>query len=648
MTGKIFINYRRDDSIGTAGRLHDRLAQAFGRDNLFMDVDHIPAGVDFVAHLNSQVAECGVVLVVIGPNWLRVKDKAGQRRLHQPDDFVAIEIAAALGRDIRVIPILVDGARMPKADKLPDAIKPLVRRNAVEIRNAQFGRDAEALIERLREALGQETLAAKAREALGQETLVARAREPLGQETLVARSHEAPKGGTVGRRFELHLELGQRRRTVVAAAAVVVVLVAGGLYWIGVNDPRPNPVLPPVDTTVTAPALKVDEVALKAGQERRAKAAAEAESKRLEEERRRAAEAEAKRKADEAERQRLAARKAEENSRNAEAETRARFSDEIAASAPTVRWRLQNTFPTATPTTLPLFARRVGELSGGRMSVDLLPAGAVVPAFQIASAVSGGALDFGYGLGSYFYGKDKAFALMSAVPFGFEPREHLAFRRRADVAAIFDRLLAKEGIVALPCGSFGRNGDLWLKKPLSATAGLAGAKLRFVALPSEIFKNIGSAVVVLPGGEIVPAMDRGIIDGGQFVDPKSDLDLGLPDVAKYYYYPGSINPGYVVDLFVAKSKWDMLPGAGRQIVEQACREAVDAMLDEYDHLGKAALADIARRGVTVAPLPAAVQRDLYTASREVLTKLAGENEAVRSLMAIVDQMRPSTIGGKMR
>ena len=81
MAGKIFINYRRDDSIGMAGRLHDRLAQTFGRDKLFMDVDHIPAGVDFVAHLNNQVAACDVVLVVIGPNWLRAKDESGERRL---------------------------------------------------------------------------------------------------------------------------------------------------------------------------------------------------------------------------------------------------------------------------------------------------------------------------------------------------------------------------------------------------------------------------------------------------------------------------------------------------------------------------------------------------------------------------------------
>lgn len=156
MAGKIFINYRRDDSIGMAGRLHDRLAQTFGRDKLFMDVDHIPAGADFVAHLNNQVAECDVVLAIIGPNWLRAKDKAGQRRLHQPDDFVAIEIAAALARDTLVIPVLVDAARMPKESDLPDTLKPLARRQAVEVRHAHFGHDAEALIVRMRKALGRE------------------------------------------------------------------------------------------------------------------------------------------------------------------------------------------------------------------------------------------------------------------------------------------------------------------------------------------------------------------------------------------------------------------------------------------------------------------------------------------------------------
>lgn len=156
MPGRVFINYRRDDFIGTAGRLHDRLVQAFGRGRVFMDVDHIPAGVDFVDHLHKQVSGCKVFLVVVGPSWLDTKDETGKRRLDDPDDFVAVEIGAALARDIRVIPVLVDGAKMPKATDLPDHLKSLVRRNATEVRNSQFGRDADALVEKVRDAFESE------------------------------------------------------------------------------------------------------------------------------------------------------------------------------------------------------------------------------------------------------------------------------------------------------------------------------------------------------------------------------------------------------------------------------------------------------------------------------------------------------------
>jgi tetratricopeptide (TPR) repeat protein len=153
MMARIFINYRRADATATAGRLYDRLAQTFGRKTLFMDVDHIPAGADFVEYLHSQVAACRVFLAVIGPNWLDAKDDDGRRRLDKPDDFVAIEIAAALSRDIRVIPVLVDGARMPKARDLPESLKPLARRQPIGLRHDHFGRDGEALVEKIREVL---------------------------------------------------------------------------------------------------------------------------------------------------------------------------------------------------------------------------------------------------------------------------------------------------------------------------------------------------------------------------------------------------------------------------------------------------------------------------------------------------------------
>src|SRR5262245_5494706 len=148
MAGKIFINYRREDSIGAAGRLHDRLAEVFGPDNLFVDV----VGADLEARVNNQVAACRVFLAVISPNWLGAKDEAGECRLQNPDDFIAIEIAAALAGKIHVIPVLVDGARMPRASELPKLLKPLARSQAVDVHQNYFEEDVETLVEKVREA----------------------------------------------------------------------------------------------------------------------------------------------------------------------------------------------------------------------------------------------------------------------------------------------------------------------------------------------------------------------------------------------------------------------------------------------------------------------------------------------------------------
>jgi len=150
--GGVFINYRREDSGHMAGRLRDSLASAFGHDQIFMDVDDIPVGIDFKAHLNSQLAECDVILVVIGSKWLKVKE-ARQRRLDQPEDPVAIEIAAALDRQIPVIPVLIDGTRIPNERDLPNALKPLAERQAVEVRHPSFRRDVDSLIARMCEAV---------------------------------------------------------------------------------------------------------------------------------------------------------------------------------------------------------------------------------------------------------------------------------------------------------------------------------------------------------------------------------------------------------------------------------------------------------------------------------------------------------------
>src|SRR5262249_13600801 len=153
MRGKIFINYRREGTTETAGRLYDRMAQAFGHENLFVDF----LGVDLKARLNNQVPMCQAFLTVIGPSWLGAKDEAGRHRIHSPDDFVAVEIVAALAHNIPVIPVLVDAAHMPLMSELPDSLESLARCQPVEVRRLHFDRDVAALVERVRDALDKKT-----------------------------------------------------------------------------------------------------------------------------------------------------------------------------------------------------------------------------------------------------------------------------------------------------------------------------------------------------------------------------------------------------------------------------------------------------------------------------------------------------------
>jgi hypothetical protein len=146
VASKVFISYRREDSAPYAGRIQDRLEREFGRDGLFMDVDSIPLGMNFAKLLSEEVAKCGVLLVVIGPHWLDARDENGTRRLESPTDVVRIEIAAALEREIPVIPILVDNARIPKADQLPSDVRELAWRNGLNVRHDSFRTDMDKLI----------------------------------------------------------------------------------------------------------------------------------------------------------------------------------------------------------------------------------------------------------------------------------------------------------------------------------------------------------------------------------------------------------------------------------------------------------------------------------------------------------------------
>jgi TIR domain len=145
----IFISYRRDDAEGQAGRLFDDLVSHFGEGAVFMDVAGIEPGTDFRRAIDAHVASCGVLLAVIGKSWLDAKDESGRRRLEDAGDFVRLETASALKRDIPVVPVLVQDAKMPRAEQLPSDLKELAYRNGVELTHARWDSDVQVLVKTL-------------------------------------------------------------------------------------------------------------------------------------------------------------------------------------------------------------------------------------------------------------------------------------------------------------------------------------------------------------------------------------------------------------------------------------------------------------------------------------------------------------------
>ena len=151
--GPVFISYRREETAYAAGWLYDRLVDRFGRDKIFKDIDSIQLGDDFVEVITAAVGSCDVLLALIGDRWLTITDEKGRARLDDPNDFVRLELEAALTRNVRVIPILVEGARMPRPDQLPPSLAKLARRHALELSPGRFEFDTSRLLKVLDRAL---------------------------------------------------------------------------------------------------------------------------------------------------------------------------------------------------------------------------------------------------------------------------------------------------------------------------------------------------------------------------------------------------------------------------------------------------------------------------------------------------------------
>ncbi len=248
------------------------------------------------------------------------------------------------------------------------------------------------------------------------------------------------------------------------------------------------------------------------------------------------------------------------------------------SSAQTATFRFQSTWPAKDifHEYANDFAKKVNDLGGGRLKIEVLPSGSVVPAFQLLDAVNKGTLDGGHGVLAYHYGKSNALALWGSGPaFGMDPNMVLAWHNYGGGKALLEEIYKSLNIdvTSFVYGPMPTQPLGWFKKPISKPDDLKGLKYRTVGLAIDVFKELGAAVNPLPGGEIVPALDRGLIDAAEFNNASSDRLLGFPDVVKNCMLQSFHQSGEQFEILFNKGKYDALPAELRAAIDYGVQAA---------------------------------------------------------------------------
>jgi TRAP-type mannitol/chloroaromatic compound transport system substrate-binding protein len=222
------------------------------------------------------------------------------------------------------------------------------------------------------------------------------------------------------------------------------------------------------------------------------------------------------------------------------------------------------------------FAKKVNDMTGGALRIEVLPAGAVVPAFNLLDAVSKGTLDGGHGVLVYHYGKQTALALWGSSPaFGMDANMLLSWHKYGGGKELLQKIYASIGanVVSFPYGPMATQPLGWFKKPVTKVEDFKGLKFRTVGISIDLFTGLGAAVNALPGGEIVPALDRGLLDGAEFNNASSDRLLGFPDVSKVYMLQSYHQNAEQFEIMFNKDKFNALPNEMKAIIEIAVEAA---------------------------------------------------------------------------
>ena len=281
------------------------------------------------------------------------------------------------------------------------------------------------------------------------------------------------------------------------------------------------------------------------------------------------------------------------------------------------------------------FAKKVNDMAGGRLKIEVLPAGAVVPAFQLLDAVAKGTLDGGHGVVAYHYGKNSALALWGSGPgFGMDPNMLLSWHYYGGGKALLDEIYKSLNLDVvsylygpMPTQPFG-----WFKKPIAKAEDIKGMKFRTVGLAVDMYTDMGAAVNPLPGGEIVPALDRGLIEGAEFNNASSDRVLGFPDVAKNCMLQSFHQSTEQFEILFNKGKYDGLAPELKAMIDIAVQAASSDMSWKAVQRNSQDYIELKKAGVKFYKTPDAILRAQLAAWDKIMAKKGGENPMFKKIL----------------
>ncbi len=291
----------------------------------------------------------------------------------------------------------------------------------------------------------------------------------------------------------------------------------------------------------------------------------------------------------------------------------------VAQANPEVKWRLASSFPKSLDTIYggaEVMAKMVSELTDGKFQIQVFAAGEIVPALQAADAVTNGTVEMCHTVSYYYVGKDPTFAVAASVPFGLNARGQNAWLYQGGGNDLFNEFYKKFNIHGLPCGNTGAQMGGWFRKEIKTPADLQGLKMRIGGIAGQVLAKLGVVPQQIGGGDIYPALEKGTIDGAEWVGPYDDEKLGFSKVAPFYYYPGFWEGGPTVHAFVNLEKWNALPKAYQAALTAACTYANTQMAARYDMQNPAALKRLVGAGTQLRPFSQEIleacllQRDL--------------------------------------